>query len=469
MIHLVCPTLDLFVYYLQEKGGKDITHPEYSGLNLSEQFAQTLPVHLGDRSLCQPHPINHLEVTTPDKSVVEFEGKLESQNRIKGSYRQFTLDENHGLAVNISVDGKFIAEELVNCLDAMLTLIPELDNLPGKLGQTWMVSGWVENSQKDDREILADEVYKILIPEGWQYQEKGQFLGGIVFEFWRASPQRWEKMATHSHLVLILYPNQKTMGTGAAFNEDWKELFCYRHKIIWAYTQSRELKRQMMEEFNQISDSLKNLYSWEFAELKLALQNNAVVLSNFVKNINKIEGKQQQIDLNLHQYENSAQSIAKKAGQVFQVCNDFKFIQEFSAIVKAKYQKQIEQDYASLRPHLNVLENLRGTIASIVEISQAQSDRDFQIFACLVGTGIGSAALVASSSPSWMIPLKQSPAIAQTLEGLQVPEPWANFSVAVSLSAIAGLMGCLVASVCIAWFCPKRLSAKSSRFPHSRF
>lgn len=326
-----------------------------------------------------------------------------------------------------------------------------------------MVSGWIENPEKDEREILANDVYKAFIHEGWQYQEKGQFLGGTVFEFWRSSPQRWEKMEAESHLVLILYPNQKAMETGTQFHEDWKALFCYRNKILWAYGQSRELKEQMVEEFNEISASIKGLYNLEFYELKFALQNNSVALSNFVKNINKIEVKQHEIDLNLHQYEKSVQFIAKKAGTVFQVSNDFKFLQEFSAIVKAKYQKQIEQDYASLRPYLNILENLRGTITSIVEISQAQSDRDFQTFACLVGTGIGTAALVASSSPSWVIPLQQSRTIAATLNQLQVPSPWTNFSLALSFSAIAGLLGCLVASVCIPWFCPKRLAIKGDR------
>ncbi|MCT7993869.1 hypothetical protein [Laspinema olomoucense] len=452
MINLVCPTLDLFIYHLPEGWVRDANYLQCLSANIVEHYSGYDPKYL-----------DFLEVTHLDKSAVEFEGKLKTENRINGSLRQFALDENYGLALNISVNGKFIGQEVVQCLDGMLTLIPELGQHPSKLGQTWMVSGWVENPEKDDREILANDVYKTLINEGWQYQEKGQFLGGTVFEFWRSSPQRWEKMEAESHLVLILYPNQKAMETGAEFHQDWKALFCYRNKILWAYGQSRELKEQMVEEFNGMSASIKGLYNLELYELKLALRNNSLALSNFVNNINRIEVRQHEIDLNLHQYEKSVQSIAKKAGNVFQVSNDFKFLQEFSAIVKAKYQKQLEQDYASLRPYLNILEHLRGTIASIVEISQAQSDRDFQTFACLVGTGIGTAAVVASSSPSWMIPLKQSPLIAATLDQLQVPEPWTNFSLALSLSAIAGLLGCLVASVCIAWFCPKRLSNKSDR------
>ncbi|MCT7980728.1 hypothetical protein [Laspinema olomoucense] len=452
MINLVCPTLDLFIYHLQEGGVGAATYPQDFRANIVEQGSGT-----------DPKAIKFLEVTHFDKSAVEFEGQLKTDNRIKGSVGRFALDENYGLALNISVDGKFNGQEVVQCLEVMLTLIPEQGHLPGKLGQTWMVSGWVENPEKDDREILANDVYQTLIEEGWQYQEKGQFLGGTVFEFWRSSPQRWEKMEAASHLILILYPNQKAMETGADFHQDWKGLFCYRNKILWAYGQSRELKEQMVEEFNEMSASIKGLYNLDLCELKLALQNNSLALSNFVNNINSIEVRQHEIDLNLHQYEKSVQSIAKKAGNVFQVSNDFKFLQEFSAIVKAKYQKQLEQDYASLRPYLNILEHLRGTIASIVEISQAQSDRDFQTFACLVGTGIGTAGVVASSSPSWVIPLKQSALIAATVDHLQVPEPWTNFSLALSLSAIAGLLGCLLASVCITWFCPKRLSNKSDR------
>ncbi|MCT7968362.1 hypothetical protein NG799_18805 [Laspinema sp. D1] len=465
MINLVCPTLALFVYHLQEGGVRDANHPQCGSANSLEQLTQTLAGYYGgDRSSQSvPKPLDFLEVTPLDQSRVKFEGKFNHQHPIQGSFRHFTLDENYGLAWNASVQGKFTGDELVQCLDVLLTLIPKVGHLPGHLGQTLIVSGWVENPEKDDREILANNIYKSLINEGWQYQEKGQFLGGSVFEFWRSSPQRWEKMEAESHLVLILYPNPKAMETGAEFYEDWKALFCYRNKILGAYGESRELKEKMVEEFNEISASIKGLYDLEFAELKLSLYHNSVALSNFVKNINRIEVRQHEIDLNLHQYEKSVQSIANKAGNVFQVSNDFKFLQEFSAIVRAKYQKQIEQDYASLRPYLNILEHLRGTITSIVEISQAQSDRDFHTFACLVGTGIGTAAVVASSSPAWVTPLKESPTIATTLNHLKVPQPWTNFSLALSLSAIAGLLGCLVASVCIPWFCPKRLTIKADR------
>lgn len=466
MINLVCPTLDLFVYHFQEGWVRDATHPQCSIAHSLEQFTKTLADYGGDRSSQSiPKPLDLIQVTDLDQSLVKFEGKLNKEHPIHGSFRHVTLDENYGFAWNVSVEGKFTGPELVDCLDILFTLMPNAANLPGKLGQTLMVSGWVENPEKDEREILANDIYKTLIHAGWQYQEKGQFLGGAVFEFWRSSPQRWEKMETASHVVLILYPNQKAMETGAEFYEDWKALFCYRNKILGAYGESRELKEQMVQEFNEISASIKGLYHLDFSELRFALYHNSVALSNFIKNINSIEVRQHEIDLNLHQYEKSVQSISKKAGNVFQVSNDFKFLQEFSAIVKAKYQKQIEQDYASLRPYLNILEHLQGTIASIVEISQAQSDRDFQTFACLAGTGIGTAVVVATSSPAWINPLKESPTIAATLDRLQVPEPWTNFSLTLSLSAIAGFLGCLVASVCIAWFCPKRLATKGSHLP----
>lgn len=464
MINLVCPTLDLFVYHFQEEWVNDATYPPCCSVNPLEKFTQTLEGYRGDRTRPSVlNPLDFLEVTPVDQSLVKFEGKLNPEHLIRGSFRHFTLDENYGFAWTASVQGKFTGDELVQCLDVLLTLMPTIGHLPGQFGQTLMVSGWVDNPGKDDREILANTIYKSLINEGWQYQEKGQFLGGSVFEFWRSSPQRWEKMAAGSHLVLILYANQKAMETGAEFHEEWKALFCYRNKILGAYGESRDLKEQMVQDFNKISASIKGLYHLELPELKLALYHNSVALSDFIKNINQIEVRQHEIELNLHHYEKSVQSIAKKAGNVFQVSNDFKFLQEFSAIVKAKYQKQIEQDYASLRPYLNILEHLRETITSIVDISQVQSDRNFQTFACLAGTGIGTAAVVASSSPAWVISLQESPTIATTLDQLQIPEPWTDFSLALSLSAIAGLLGCLIASLCIPWVCPKRLTLKGDR------
>lgn len=59
----------------------------------------------------------------------------------------------------------------------------------------------------------------------------------------------------------------------------------------------------MVAEFDRMVSAPIALESLELAELKFALQNNALALSTFVKNINYLEVQQHAIDVNLHNYE----------------------------------------------------------------------------------------------------------------------------------------------------------------------
>lgn len=456
MINLVNPTLELFVYNMK-KGGildpqKDFNFYKY----LVEYLPQQLPESLTKNPVTEDREyVQFLDVKNFEAGRFKFAGQFEEYS-VEGAYHRFSLDDNYGLVFRISIDGKFNFNELARCLDKIRELAPTNLFLSGKLGQTWMLSGWVENGIKEDMETWASQAYKALVKQGWQYKETGQFLGGTVCELWRASSQRWEKVEADSHAVMILYPNQKAMTTASDFYEYWKSLFCYRNKIIWAYSQSRKLKERMLDEFNQMAPSIKNIYNLELGELKYALQSNAVALSEFVNNINYLEIQQNTIDVNLHHYEKSVELIQRQAEKVFQVSNDLKFLQEFRDIVKAKYQRQIEKDYASLRPCLDVLENLIETIRGIVEISQAESDRYFQTFVTVAGVGIGTAAIVSSSSSSWIAQVNQSTLVEAIARGLNIQESWTNFAIALSLSMTAGLLGCSLGFLFVRRFRLKR-------------
>lgn len=439
MINLVSPTLDLFVYHLREGLGIETRDNLENYQYVLEKLPQQLPGTLSSTPVTEDREYaQFLDVKNHETGQFKFAGEFEDE-KIGGSYNRFALDDTYGLLCQLSVDGKFDIKDLASCLEKLLILAPDDFLLPGKIGQTWMLSGWLESGGRNEVHHLAESAYKSLIDRGWQYQEKGQFLGATVLEFWRASPQRWEKIEPDSHLVMILYPNQKAMTQAAEFYEYWKLLFCYRNKIIWAYTQSREMKEKTLVEFDRMGPSIENIYNLEWSQLQSTLQKNAITLSDFVKTINALEVYQHTLDINLLNYEKYVMLIEKKAGSFFQVSNDFKFLQEFSDIVKGKYQKQLEKDYANLRPCLEVQENLIATIAGMVSISHAQEARQFQKFVTVAGVGFGTATVVACSSSSWMAQVNQAAAIE--------PSPWTGpesltpIAIVLSASALAGILG----------------------------
>ena len=74
-----------------------------------------------------------------------------------------------------------------------------------------------------------------------------------------------------------------------------------------------------------------------------------------------------------HTVEVNERNYEKQREKIFP--ND-KFLEKFSKIVKDKYQVQLQKDYLGLNPGLAILENLTATIRGMVEIKQAQRDRN---------------------------------------------------------------------------------------------
>lgn len=73
-----------------------------------------------------------------------------------------------------------------------------------------------------------------------------------------------------------------------------------------------------------------------------------------------------------------------------------KFLAEFGQIAKKKYQVQLEKDYLSLNPGLAILENITSTIRGMLEIEQAQRDRNLNNTVAIAGVGLATSQLASA-------------------------------------------------------------------------
>ena len=80
---------------------------------------------------------------------------------------------------------------------------------------------------------------------------KGILCKGDVFEIWQSQSY------PHQHLIIILFPNQAMAQQAAELYTDWMGLFCYRHKITWAYHQSRLIKEALVNHYQKVEHSSK--------------------------------------------------------------------------------------------------------------------------------------------------------------------------------------------------------------------
>jgi hypothetical protein len=116
-------------------------------------------------------------------------------------------------------------------------------------------------------------------------------------------------------------------------------------------------------------------------------------------------------------------------------------------VVENRYIKQVEQDYASLRPGLEALENLLHPIQSLVDLEEAERDRLLENWIAVIGIGMGTASIAASAIANFVEKIRQ-PQTIETIPPSKSPtpstpqtlplSPWSNFWFAFLISIAIG-------------------------------
>ncbi len=414
MCKIEYPTLDLFIYNLADGSSNEQDY----WLKLPEQLKQK------GFSIKPDH----------DKNPQRLDFWDTISTAVDGSYSLANFDDTNCLCYSCSVDQQVELSNIEHTLTQIkdLALLPKIGDLaPGKLsengylGQTWMISGWTVPANNPIPEANAHQAYKAIITKEHQHQNSGEFLGATVYEMWRGEG-RWDKIQKDSHVIVVFYPNEDKFAEASKSYNSWRYLFYCRHKILWAYEQGRELKLRLLEKYkhNLIDQkSLESLSTKKLEELKCELQKNINTVFNYVQDINLLQTQQHTVEVNERNYE-------KQCKEIF---TTDKFLEEFSKIVKDKYQVQLEKDYLGLNPGLAILENLTATIRGMVEIEQAEldkqqaerdrkldkeqaeRDRNFNTNIAIVGIGlatsqIASSVILAQQTPPKDIPFYQTQA-----------------------------------------------------------
>ncbi|MDF5715154.1 MAG: hypothetical protein PUP93_15035 [Rhizonema sp. NSF051] len=273
------------------------------------------------------------------------------------------------------------------------------------MGQTWMISGWQVSANQNNLKNLAEEAYKALICQNYQYQKEGKFLGATVFELWRGF-ERWQGIEKNSHVIIIFYPDQSTFKTAATYYNAWRYLFYCKHKILWAYENGRQLKQRLGKSLQQSLVDTTGLSKKSLHSLKADLQTNINSLSRYVQDISTLEVQEQTISINLYNYKKQRQDYFSTE----------KFLEELETTSEQKYIPQLEKDSVSLRPGVAILENLTSTIRGMVEIQQAQRERNLNTIIAIAGFGlatsqIASSVIIAQKTPPSNIPFYQTKAL----------------------------------------------------------
>ncbi|MGD1913219.1 MAG: hypothetical protein ACFB2X_20930 [Rivularia sp. (in: cyanobacteria)] len=389
------PTLDLFIY------------------NRTPESAQQKYENYWN-DLDSKHQTEKKESTSNYKIFCQTEEKDE---QIDIYYLRKSIQDTYLLYYNCSQDKEYELSQLTHVITKLknLAVLPQIEKLdPGKLsqngylGKTWMISIWTNDSNEFTQDVAAN-LYHCLINRKHQHQQVGKFLGAEVWEMW-CEDTEWGGIDKDSHVMAIVYPDESKFARGAKYYEYWYDLLLYRHKIIWAYQNGRKLKSQLSEQYDKSLIDSTGLSDKGFAQLKKDLQQNTNCLTTYVRNINLLETQQHTIEVNLRNYEKTCEYEFKTAT----------FLEKFSQIVKQKYQTQLEKDYLGLNPGLAILENVTSTIRGMVEIEQAQQERNLNNTVAIFGVGLAtsqltSAVILDQKSPNKDIPFYNTTAFKSSV------------------------------------------------------
>jgi len=432
MLKLVDPTLNLFSYTLKQ--GLGVGEPETRKIYvkfldaLAEQLHQKLNV-----SFTTEQKQKFLALPEKIEADLPFTGNLNSY-LVKGRYRCCNVTDNYQLWFDGFVDGKYESTQVIKLIESLQYLIPEPPQLEN-IGQTWMLSGWLESGTDWEGEELAKQVYNCLFAKDSVSQGNGEFLGGKVFEF------LGDKIEDNCQLLVTLYPDEAAFRECSNFDISWLDLLCFRHKIIWAYENSLLLKERLVSNYNQIV-GMRNTSRLNLKKLREAMGK----LSEFAIDLNYLELQQSTINVNLEKYEAKLAEIQAKARPT----DDLKFLQDFCDRAKEHYPKQIQKDIDNFRPCLEILRSLTDTIRGTVEIRKAESDRTFQSVVGIVGVGLSTGGTVASAAAGFKTEIEANPNINYAINTL-VPifAPGSGLRVIMGFSILSGIAASLLTWVII--------------------
>jgi hypothetical protein len=300
-----------------------------------------------------------------------------------------------------------------NCL----TPQPSVTN--GYLGQTLLISAYLDSSPPDNIRDLEDSANQCLfsffnLKNPAQYPKLyrvSNFLGGYLYEYGNPEIALENNPCGHV-LIWFLFAENPTLILQKCYF-DLPELFLYYHKSVNHYQQSRnfyqktdELSSETEQHLNKFRDQYITTNSTESTLDDTELENLKTLIKTLLKDslayskeLRNLEYARNTITINTSNYQYTLEQMAQKSQ------NPLTTLQFFRDRESPKFQQQIAADLIYLCQGYNLLDKAIATIRGLVEIDQAQRDRarleaeeNLQDSLQAVGVGIAAGAIVASTS-----------------------------------------------------------------------
>ena len=160
------------------------------------------------------------------------------------------------------------------------------------------------------------------------FQGKGSFLGGSIFELSQyqllmqestqdSTPRTVQQLQENIHLIVAVMPSRDAAKiVWEDFNTELLRLFCYQHKVFWAYAQSRYLKQQLKKDFRVINQLVGNIYSQNLKQLRKTVVDAQNILPEYTTKLNYLDAQIRTIEINAINYSRRIGTIGDRLNQI---------------------------------------------------------------------------------------------------------------------------------------------------------
>ncbi|MBD2180003.1 hypothetical protein [Aerosakkonema funiforme] len=284
-----------------------------------------------------------------------------------------------------------------------------LSDDPNFIGQTFLITAYLNIAEPDKPEALRPHAEKLLKPllgdTCPEFYQAEKFLDSYLLEFSRAK-------TSQTRVLVLFYFSDFTSEQLQKIYFDLPELFLYYHKIAHVYQMSRryakELDKLIQSEIaskSQLPDSL------DLEVLKTNLKDLLKTTPKYTSEFRKLENAGNTININTVNYQRTLKRLQAQVNDRFEL---------FSRFVEREiqtFQLQIQADLNYSKPGSQLLDQAIASIRGLVEIEQAENAEKLQNTIQAVGTGIGVgvgvAGIFATSYPliekPWRLPSLQHP------------------------------------------------------------
>ncbi|MGI0500431.1 hypothetical protein [Limnospira platensis] len=339
---------------------------------------------------------DHIPLLKPDPNTfLDFYGKPGVNSpQIKGGVYPVQIHDTYAVDITLYRPEAVVkVSELQTFLNPDYCLNPDFIN--SDLGQTLLF--WAEHNGAENQSDFINSCIRGLFPPTEAElllkhpPGEGQLFGSPIFEY--------QTPTIHLLIWLNNSPETQQLESQGGYYEPLINLLCCRHKILYAYRQSRWCYQQAKQLYQQLSPHLQTIQ--ELPEttrqkldiLKQELTKLPGLSFEYFNYIQQMKIHLNTIETNLRNY----QTCVKNLENIAIPEDNLPFLQEFQAKARSIFIEQIEVDLEYLIPGQELFSELINTIRGLVEIEQTECDRSLEHTIQILGAGLGAGGIVASA------------------------------------------------------------------------